>query len=110
MAIFPEVQSQENTVLVVDDCPMNILAMRGLLDQFSVQSEYCNDGTQAFEAVKKRINEGKPMFGLILMDYSMPGMSGVECTRLIRELIGDQSTANQKPVICLVSAYGEKKF
>lgn len=49
------------------------------------------------------------MYKLILMDYSMPQMTGVQCTREIRELIS-QNRFVEQPYICCMTAYTEKSF
>ena len=38
-------------VLIVDDNPFNIVAMQSLLEQFNLQSDYCNDGSEAIKLV-----------------------------------------------------------
>jgi len=45
-------------VLICDDCPFNIVAIAGLLDQFSISYESCDDGLKAYEIVKQRLVRG----------------------------------------------------
>ena len=68
-------------VMIVDDHPM---VRRGLAAFLKVQSDLelvgeASDGTQALRVC----NQVKP--DVILMDLVMPGMSGTETTRLLRE-------------------------
>ena len=57
--------------------------------------------------VQERLAIGNAMYGLILMDYSMPGMDGTVCSQKIRELLAQH--ANQ-PRICCVTAYSDKGY
>ena len=49
------------------------------------------------------------MYGLILMDYNMPGMDGPRCTFKIREIINKTPNVG-RPRICCVTANHEKEF
>ena len=47
------------------------------------------------------------MYGLIMMDYSMPVMDGTVCTKKIRDLLA-QHGAN--PRIVCVTAYSDREY
>ena len=82
--------SDTNTILVVDDCCFNIVAVKSLLEQFNLCADSCSDGEQALEMIKRRAeNPALSMYKLILMDYSMPRIDGPTCTRLIREFMSN---------------------
>ena len=81
----------ESLVLIVDDNPFNIVAMQSLLEQFNVQSDYCNDGSEAIKLVQDRGKDlNSPMYKLILMDYSMPECDGPTATATIRNYLNNE--------------------
>jgi len=67
-------------VLIVDDTSRARQSMKALLDAWHKPEEVCEaaNGTEAVQMVE----EFQPDF--ILMDARMPGMSGLEATRLIK--------------------------
>ena len=104
-------QADENpTVLVVDDSPFNIVALRSLLSLFSLESDCASDGNEAIQLVKNRMSSETPMYKLILLDYSMPECDGPTATVEIRRLLGGVGTAPIQPFICCVTAYTGESF
>jgi len=66
-------------VLVVDDNSVNLFVAKSLLEVCNIKPTCVTSGEQALKAVSKN------MFDLILMDYMMPKMDGIEATKRIRE-------------------------
>ncbi len=66
-------------VLVVDDTPINLQVIKGLLSSTHMQLDLAESGKKALELT----NENK--YDLILMDHMMPEMDGVETLKAIRE-------------------------
>ena len=58
-----------------------------LLEQFNLSGDVASDGFEALKMVERRLASGMTMYGLIMMDYSMPGMDGTVCTQKIRSLL-----------------------
>lgn len=66
-------------VLVVDDNPINRLLPVVWLRRSGCEAEECVDGYGALE----RLNEA--VFDAVLLDVSMPGLSGIDVCRRLRE-------------------------
>ncbi len=93
-----EVCPSEMTVLVVDDDPVACRHAQLVLEKAGISSELASSGKQAVEMVKLRHARMKP-YDLILVDWKMPEMDGVETTRQIRAVIGHESA------IIILTAY-----
>ena len=65
-------------VLVADDNDINRRVVRKILERSGHRVSVVEDGDQAVDAM-----EAEP-FDLVLMDVNMPGMNGLEATRLFR--------------------------
>ena len=93
-----EVRTQDMSVLIVDDDPIACEHARLVLDKAGIASETAASGPEAIEKVKLRHARMMP-FNLILVDWQMPEMDGVETTRQIRAITGDESA------IIILTAY-----
>ena len=65
-------------VLVVEDDPLNQAIVRGLLEHAGYRVTAVGDGRSALDAVREQD------FDVVLMDWQMPGMDGVQVTRRMR--------------------------
>ncbi|MBE6910750.1 MAG: response regulator [Ruminococcaceae bacterium] len=72
----------EARVLVVDDTPVNLTVVQGLLKKTQVRVDTAESGP---EALQKAAGE---RYDVIFIDHMMPGMDGVETLRRLRELPG----------------------
>jgi two-component system, sensor histidine kinase len=66
-------------ILIVDDNRINQVVTRRILEQQGFTCEISDNGTLAVEKARNR------HYDLILMDVNMPGISGLEATKQIRE-------------------------
>lgn len=82
-------------VLVADDDEDLCLSVMQSLKEIGTEAEYVTDGMQAVEMIKNNPDK----FDVILVDWRMPDMNGVETAKKIREY-----TTSDIPVI-LISAY-----
>jgi len=82
-------------VLVVDDVHLNLKVVSGLLRVYGASYHTASDGVKAIELCRHN------KYKMILMDYYMPGMTGVEVTSCIR---GDDSGKNKYSVIIGLTA------
>lgn len=90
--------------LVVDDNPSarEILAER--LTSFTFDTATTSNAEQAFHLLHDAEREGRP-FRLVLMDWRMPGLNGVEAGRRIKQ----DSELEQPPAVILVTGYGREE-
>ena len=90
-------------VLVVDD---NALAGEILLDTLSMvgwHADYANGGEEAIELARAAIADDR-RYDVVLMDWRMPGLDGVETARRMRE----EAAPQHSPVIVMVTAFGRE--
>ena len=66
-------------VLVAEDHPMNQMVIARILQNFGCDTDLVDDGIQAVKFAQK--ND----YAIVLMDVHMPGMDGVEATKMILE-------------------------
>jgi len=66
-------------VLIVDDDPRNIAAMKGALQKQKMNLLYAENGKEAIQKLKE-----EPDIELVLMDMMMPEMDGYEAMQVIR--------------------------
>ncbi len=76
-------------ILVVDDDKDARENIQALMEDTGVQVDTCPDGGTAVRAVEKAC-EKKELYYLLLLDWKMPGMNGIETARRIREQIKEQ--------------------
>jgi len=69
------------SVFIIDDVETNLYVAKGLLTPYGLTIETAISG---FEAIEK-IREGAK-YDIIFMDHMMPGMDGIEATKIIRSL------------------------
>jgi CheY-like chemotaxis protein len=85
-------------VLIVDDVATNIDVARGIMESYGMQIDSAYSGREAIDAVR----DEKVRYDAIFMDHMMPGMDGIEATRIIREEIGTEY-AKTVPIIALTA-------
>ena len=87
----------ELCVLVIDDDPIACEHAQLVLGQVGVNCEKALSGEEGLQMVKVRHARREP-YSLILVDWRMPDMDGLETTRQIRAAVGTET-----PVIILTS-------
>ena len=87
----------EISVLVIDDDRIACDHAQLVLSHVGIACETVLSGEDAVELVRIR-HTRREDFNLILVDWKMPGMDGVEVTRQIRSIVG-----NNTPIIILTS-------
>ncbi len=89
-------------VLVVDDNPTSREILRDMLESFSFVVTLAATGQQGITEIEKA-DKDKP-FEMVIMDWKMPGMDGIEASRRIKQ----HSGLSHVPHIVMVTAYGRE--
>jgi CheY-like chemotaxis protein len=85
-------------ILLVDDVHTNLEVAKGMMRPYGMQIDCVTGGADAVEAIRRE----KARYSAVFMDHMMPGMDGVEATRIIREEIGTEYAKNV-PIIMLTA-------
>ncbi len=88
----------EWNMLVVDDDEQLCKTVTTSLDEIGIHAEWTLSGESAVEMVSKREREHNE-YHVILLDWNLPGIDGIETARQIRQSVGDDVP------ILLISAY-----
>ncbi|MBQ1310532.1 MAG: response regulator, partial [Blautia sp.] len=92
-----DLDPQEMSVLVIDDDRIALEHAQIILGQIGIRCETAQTGWEAVDKV--RIRHGRREdYNLILVDWRMPEMDGIETTRQIRSIVGKNT-----PIIILTS-------
>ncbi|MDO4989400.1 MAG: amino acid permease [Eubacteriales bacterium] len=78
-------------VLVVDDDPYEAEHARTVLEEVGIRAETATSGQEALRMIEVQHTKHKP-YNLVLMDWSMPGMNGLETSAEIRKQYGEENT------------------
>jgi sensor histidine kinase YesM len=73
-------QASGGIIMIVDDDPVNLQVLHNLLSVERYQVIALSSGEAALSEIRNNSN-----IDLVIADWMMPGMSGIELTRLIRE-------------------------
>jgi len=102
-----------NVVLVVDDNAINRKLIGKMLSFFHLEHVTANHGQEALDILAKSRNvnpddDAAPLFGLVLMDLSMPVMDGYQAMQAIRErqwkrAIAGQCDSHDLPIVALTA-------
>ena len=97
-ARFKRISLPHARVLVVDDNLTNLEVAKGLMKPYGMQIDCVFDGQQAVNSIR----DDKVRYDAVFMDHMMPGIDGIEATRIIREEIGTEY-AKSIPIIALTA-------
>jgi len=79
-------------VLIVDDVESNLYVARGLMASYNLSIDTAISGLEAIDKIKNKCD-----YDIIFMDHMMPGMDGIEATKMIRDL------GYTKPIVALTA-------
>jgi CheY-like chemotaxis protein len=89
--------------LIIDDNANNRRILEDMLSQWQIHSESCENG---FEAIKRLENPHN--FDVIICDYNMPYLDGLDTIRLIKDKLN--ISLEQHPVIILHSSSDDSEI
>ncbi|MBR0410756.1 MAG: response regulator [Eubacterium sp.] len=75
-------------VLIADDDPVCCESTCEIIGEMGMNSEWVLSGKAAVDRVKARLEQGRDFFTIII-DWKLPDQGGVETTRQIRKLVGE---------------------
>lgn len=95
-----EQQGAKLKALVVDDLESARMVMCEMLESFGFATECAKDGYTALSAISNSIELNDP-FSIVIMDWKMPGMNGVETINKMK-----QTFKSNVPMVVMATAYG----
>jgi len=92
--------------LVVDDQPIARQILREILESWQFVVDEAEDGIQAVERVQQRLKH-QQSYDVVLMDWEMPRMNGLNALRTIRTVMQEAGMLRQLPAMLMVSAHDQ---
>lgn len=83
--------------LIVDDNQNNLTILKQMMTNWNIDCIACDNGSEALKTIEKT-----GPFDVIIMDYNMPYINGLQTIRMIRDQIG--LPPEEQPVILLHSS------
>ncbi|PKF76415.1 hybrid sensor histidine kinase/response regulator [Vibrio sp. vnigr-6D03] len=90
----------ELKVLIVDDNHHALEIMSEMLETLPIRPETASSGQEAYDMIEAHINQNNP-YSLVLMDWNMPELNGIEAVTLMREKL----EIEKQPKVVMVTAY-----
>ena len=87
-------------ILVVDDNPISQQVISRMLSHLSISCTLASDGSQAVKVVQQSAQKNV-YFDMVIMDWKMPNMDGIEASRIIKK----ELKLHTPPQILMLSAY-----
>ncbi|NVO08042.1 MAG: response regulator, partial [Rhodoferax sp.] len=101
--LVPRVHLHGLRLLVVDDNAGALQSMAENLQAMTFQIATASSGAQALQAVLAAEDEGQP-FAMVIVDWLMPGMDGIETIAQIRSL-----ALQSPPKLAIATAHGREE-
>ncbi|GAB2457155.1 hypothetical protein GCM10027082_04710 [Comamonas humi] len=92
-------------VLVVDDNATSRESLSDMINSFGMQADCVDSGPHALAQIEAVAQQGES-YDLVLMDWQMPEMDGIEATRRIRLDVRQERV----PAVLMVTAYGREEI
>ena len=103
----PSIELKGIRVLVVDDNSASREILKKALESFTFKVTNVASGEEALTELEINANNKKSQpYELVLMDWKMPGMNGIETTKRIKS----DPNIPQPPTVIMVTAYGREEI
>ncbi|WP_230874782.1 response regulator [Methylomonas sp. LL1] len=104
--VFAHLQTMR--VLIVDDLDISRQMLRDIMRTWGFQVEEAATGEDALACLKSANDSGRD-FELVLLDWKMPGLDGVQVTREIRSMVR-RAEIRHAPVVIMVTAFSRERL
>jgi two-component system sensor histidine kinase/response regulator len=95
---------RDRRVLIIDDNASARMILAQMMERFGVTVKTASTGNEGIDLLKQASDRGTP-FEVVLLDWRMPGMDGLECARLVKSDLG----LKQIPAILMVTAHAREE-
>lgn len=102
---LPAPQLRNLRILAADDNAAARQIIAEIFRHWEMPVDLVASGAEAISAMETAVRQGKP-YDLLLLDWKMPGMDGMETLRAMRA----NPLLPRLPVTLMVTAYGTEKF
>lgn len=92
-------QLEDLSVLIVDDDVVTCEYTEKILQSMNVKARWVTSGAEALRTVERDLSEPGNLADIVIIDWRMPEMDGVETARRIRKLVGEEA------LVIVISAY-----
>jgi two-component system sensor histidine kinase/response regulator len=101
--LLPEPDLRGRRVLIVDDNEMSRIVLKDMLEDMAFKVNDVSSGKAAISEIQSAASSGHP-YEVVILDWRMPGMNGIETARAIHEL-----TLDLMPSLIMITAYGREE-
>lgn len=98
------VELTNKKILVVDDNPTSRLILKEMLESFSFKVDTVSSGLEAIDLLSQKNTVD---YSIIILDYKMPQLDGIETAKRLSMLRSEKNTPN---TIIMVTAFGKEEL
>ncbi len=99
LAVLRPADLQHKRALVVDDHQEASEILAAMLSRLGMSVDCVNSGEVALERIETAEKEGRECYAIVLVDWQMPLMNGVQCIKRLQQI-------SSHPPAIIVTAYG----
>lgn len=105
----PETDASGARVLLAEDNEINARIVIRMIERLGAQVAHAHDGLEALDLARAALRGERAPFDLILMDVRMPGLDGLEATRILRVEEARAGVAPTRIVALTANAFEEDR-